>query len=145
MVTINVALGSGADTQATTGKIAIRPLAEHAVESGPRRFLALAAWEDHALDTEPIEWDLTAGELYEVREIEPRGKTRVFQAPTETTNYADLVWLTEIPSSDGGYVVEPLVEHFGGATGEPDIPTGDYWIADNPAHPDFGYLMQKGS
>jgi hypothetical protein len=141
MVAINVALGSGADTQAMTGKIAIRPVAEHKVGE----FLALSAWDDHALSVEPIQWNLAAGQLYEVREIEPRGKRRVFQAPDATTNYADLVWLTEVPSSDGGYVIEPTVAEYDGATGEPDIAVGDYWIATNEAHPDYGYLMQKGS
>lgn len=141
MVAINVALGSGADTQATSGKVAIRPVVEHKVGE----FLAVSSWEDYALDAEPVQWDLTAGQLYEVREIEPRGKRRVFQAPTETTNYADLVWLEEVPASDGGYMIEPEVTSFDGATGEPDIAVGDYWIASNPDHPDYGYLMQKGS
>lgn len=141
MVAINVALGYGADTQATTGLIKIRPVAE--IKVGV--FLALSAWENCALNGEPIQWDLTAGQLYETDEFEPRGKRRVFQAPEVTTSYADLVWLTEVPASDGGYVIEPIVTGFDDATGEPDIDVGDYWIPTNPLHPDYGYLMQKGS
>lgn len=141
MVAINVSLGSGADQRASTGKIAIRPVVEHKVGD----FLALDAWADSALSSEPVVWNLAAGQLYEVREIEPRGKRRVFQAPDETTDYADLVWLTEVPASDGGYMIEPTVTDYGGATGEPDLEPGDYWIPTNPAHPDYGFLMQKGS
>jgi hypothetical protein len=141
MVNINVSLGSGADERATSGKISVRPVAEMKVGN----FLALSAWADYALGVEPTVWDLTAGALYQVREIEPRGKTRVFQAPASETDYADLTWLTEVPSSDGGYVIEPTVTEFGDATGEPDLDVGDYWVATNPTHPDFGYLMQKGS
>lgn len=141
MVAINVSLGSGADQRASTGKISIRPVAEHKVGN----FLALGAWEDHALSSEPVVWNLTEGQLYEVREIEPRGKRRVFAAPAAATDYADLVWLTEVPGTDGGYVIEPEVFEYDSATGEPDVEPGDYWIATNPTHPDYGYLMQKGS
>lgn len=141
MVAINVSLGSGANERASEGKIAIRPVFEY--KSG--NFLALSAWVDYSLSPEPIVWELPAAQLYEVREIEPRGKRRVFQVPDATTDYADLVWLTEIPASDGGYVIEPTVTQYDGATGEPDVEVGDYWIATNSLHPDYGYLMQKGS
>lgn len=141
MVTINVSLGSGADERASTGLIKLRPVVELKVGN----FLALAEWDDYSLGVEPVLWNLTEGALYEAREVVPRGKTRVFQAPLVTTDYKDLDWLTEVPSSGGGYVIEPTVTEFTDATGEPDIDVGDYWIATNPDHPDFGYLMQKGS
>lgn len=140
MVAINVSLGSGADQRASTGKIAIRPVEEH--KSG--NFLALSAWVEYALSSEPLVWDLPAGQFYEVREIEPRGKRRVFEVPTATTDYADLVFLEENGGS-GVYVIEPEATSYNGATGEPDIPVGDWWIATNPAHPYFGYLLEKDS
>lgn len=103
MVAINVSLGSGADQRASTGKIAIRPVEEH--KSG--NFLALSAWVEYALSSEPLVWDLPAGQFYEVREIEPRGKRRVFEVPSGTTDYADLVFLEENGGS-GVYVIEPV-------------------------------------
>lgn len=145
MVTVNVSLGSGADERASTGLVLMGPVAELAVDSPSGRFLALEDPKPYALSSEAVTWEVTAGALYRVREVEPRGRTRVFQAPEVATDYADLVWLTEVPSSGGGYVIEPTVTEFADATGEPAIDIGDYWIATNPAHPDYGYLMQKGS
>jgi hypothetical protein len=107
MVAINVALGYGADTQATTGLIKIRPLTELAVTKDGRRFLVVADWESRALSVELIALEVTPGEPYETDEVEPRGKRRVFIAPSVDTNYADLDFLEEVgPSGSGGYLVQ---------------------------------------
>jgi hypothetical protein len=108
MVAINVALGYGADTQATTGLIKIRPVTRHPVIKDGQTFLALADWQEYALDSEPIVWNLIAGQLYERDEVVPRGSKRVFECPDETTNYADLVWLDPIPGTGGAYVVQQV-------------------------------------
>lgn len=102
MVAINVSLGSGADERASTGLIYMWPVVELKVGN----FLALTDPKPYALSSEPLVWDVTPGAYYAVREVEPRGKTRVFKAPEQTTDYKDLVWLEESGAGGGIYVAE---------------------------------------
>lgn len=92
-VTISVLLGSGADEPATSGKFKVRRIYEGL--DGER--LILSDWMEYALDDDPVDIEVTSGEIYESVEVEPRGRTRVWVAPATSTNYADLPDLVEIP------------------------------------------------
>lgn len=92
-VTISVLLGSGADEPATSGKFKVRRIYEGL--DGER--LILSDWMEYALDDEPVDIEVTSGEIYESVEVEPRGRTRIWVAPATSTNYADLQDIIEIP------------------------------------------------
>lgn len=139
---INFGLGFGADEPATAGSIMLRRVTEG--RKGARLILPDFKQYDFT-ESEPLILSLEQGQVMESVEVRPRGRTRLWQVPAQDTiNYAELQWLNLSPGT-GTYVLEPSLEVFDGATGEPDIEVGRYWIATNPVHPDYGYLMQKGS
>lgn len=140
---ITVELGFGADTKATAGYIMVRRVAEG--RAGGALVLEDYRQYDFRSD-EPLKITVEQGVVYESIEMRPRGRRRLWQAPSaETAVYSELTWLSVVPDGSGTYVVEPTVTDFSDATGEPDLDAGDYWVATNPDHPDYGYLMQKGS